>query len=158
MKPRRVLQVTRIHFGGVAVVVDNLVRNLDKSRYEPIVLFDTVKESAITTGLRESSIKTIDLKPLRSIPVSGSSTPVKKRDNAVWLQRRLGGVAAKTYLYGKGLYEFIRQIPIVRLYTRVIRQNRIDLVHTHSDLRRGKPEIVAAKLTGIPCVTHRHGY
>jgi glycosyltransferase involved in cell wall biosynthesis len=39
-----------------------------------------------------------------------------------------------------------------------MRKLHIDLVHTHSDLKKGQPEIFAAKLLKIPCVTHRHGF
>ena len=41
---------------------------------------------------------------------------------------------------------------------RIIRENKIDIVHTHSNLIAGKPEIIAAKIAGVPCITHHHGY
>jgi glycosyltransferase involved in cell wall biosynthesis len=53
---------------------------------------------------------------------------------------------------------FLHEAPRVKLFLRIIRDNKIDLIHTFSNLHRGKSEIVAAKLAGIPCITHRQGY
>ena len=47
---------------------------------------------------------------------------------------------------------------LVKLFLRIIQKNNIDLIHTHSNLHNGKPEIIAAKLSGITCITHNHGY
>ncbi len=41
---------------------------------------------------------------------------------------------------------------------KVIRENGIDLVHTHSDIIHGKPEILAAWITWVRCISHNHGY
>ena len=67
MKPRRILYVTRISKGGVAVVLEQLVRGLDKNLYEPVVVFDTPQSSTIRKDLVSSEIKTIELMECRDL-------------------------------------------------------------------------------------------
>ena len=63
--------------GGVPVVVDQLVRGMDRSRYEPIVLFDTHLQSDIRKKLSESDIKTIDLKKCLNDHIATQTEPEK---------------------------------------------------------------------------------
>lgn len=59
----------------------------------------------------------------------------------------------------KGRLAFFRQdVQRISLFIKAIKENEINLVHTHHDLRCCKPEIIAARLAGIPCISHRHGY
>ena len=80
MKPRRILYVTRISKGGVAVVLDQLARGLDKDLYEPVVLFDTPQSSAIRKELVSSDIKTIELMECRDLRHSKKKCEVSKKD------------------------------------------------------------------------------
>ena len=57
IKPQGILHITRIAKGGVAVVLDQLVRGLDKKQYEPVVVFDTPQPSDIRKNLVLSSVK-----------------------------------------------------------------------------------------------------
>ena len=50
------------------------------------------------------------------------------------------------------------QVPKINYFVNIIRKNKINLVHTHSELIYGKPEIIAAKITGVPCISHIHAY
>ncbi len=66
----------------------------------------------------------------------------------------------------KGFYDFIKSsklflindLPKIKLYLNLIKNNRIDLVHTHNNLTFCKPEMIAARLAGIPCISHQHSY
>jgi glycosyltransferase involved in cell wall biosynthesis len=159
LKPRRILYVTRIAEGGVAVVVNELATKMDTSRYEPFVLFDTCKNSNIRKNLSRSGIKTIDLEKPCNDEASGLPIHSQKRDIRVWLENHLGSGAGQVYFSLKAFREFLqRQAPKIRSYMRTIRENQIDLVHTHHDINRGKPEIIASWMTGVPCVSHIHGY
>jgi len=160
MKPRRILYVTRISKGGVAVVMDHLVRGLDKELYESVVVFDTPQSSTIRKKLVSSDIKTIELMECRDLQHGKKKCEVpKKRSIGALLETYLGEKVRDIYVALKsGFSFFFRDIPRVKLFLRIIRENKIDLVHTHSDLRHGKPEIVAARMVGVPCVTHHHGY
>lgn len=160
MKPRRILYVTRISKGGVVVLLNQLARWLDKDLYEPVVLFDTPQSSEIRQKLVSSNIKTIELMECRDILQDKvSSQPPTKRNIGSLLERFLGKRAHQLYFVLKSARQFFfQEMPRVKLFLRIIRENKIDLVHTFSDLRRGKSEIVAAKIAGVPCITHRQGY
>ena len=159
MKPRRILYIARISKGGVAVVMDQLARGLDKDFYEPVVVFDTPQSSTIRKELTCSSIKTIELVACRDL---NQSKLIRKVDNnrnfGEFLKADFGERVQNIYFALKSGYLFFREVPRIKMFLRIIRENKIDLVHTHSDLRRGKPEIVAARIAGVPCITHRHGY
>jgi len=159
MKPRRILYVTRIVEGGVAVVVDRLARGLDRDRYEPIVLFDTHKQSHIREKLSESGIKTIDLKKCKEEQGPRSPAPRKNRDIGGRIEACFGERACEFYFSLKAFRKFLLfQAPRIKLFVQAIRENKIDLIHTHNDLPRGKSEIIAARITGVPCISHNHGY
>jgi len=159
MKPRRILYITRISKGGVAVVLDQLARGLDRRRYEPIVLFDTNRQSHIRQKLFESDIKTIDLGTFHNQQLFDSPQPIKSRNMGDRVENLFGKKACNTYFSLKSFYQFLcHDVPKIRLFLRIIRENGIDLVHTHNDLHRGKAEIVAAWITGVPCISHNHAF
>ena len=160
MKPRRILYVTRISKGGVAVVLDQLARGLDNHFYDPVVLFDTPQSSEIRQKLVSSNIKTIELMECRDILQDKvSSQHPTKRNIGSLFERFLGKRARQLYFVLKSARQFFfQEMSRIKQYVQIIRENKIDIVHTHSDLRRGKPEIVAARIAGVPCITHRHGY
>jgi glycosyltransferase involved in cell wall biosynthesis len=159
MKPRKVLFVTRIVRGGVEVVVEHLVKGLDKDRYVPIVLLDTDIQSDIRERLTRSNIKTINLRKCKEEGGNGPPKSTRKRNVADRVQYHFGKKGLQLYTSLKAFRHFIQQqLPRVKLYVKAIRENEIDLVHTQHDLYRGKPEIVAAKIAGVPCISHRHGY
>jgi len=160
IKPQRVLHVTRLAKGGVAIVLDQLVRRYDRQRFEPVVLFDTPQSSEIRDKLVSSEIQTIELCKSRDILQEKLSAPAPPKRNAGgFIEDKFGKKALQVYLSLKSVWHFLcRDAPKVKLYLRIIKDNKIDIVHAHSDFRKGKPEIIAAKIAGIPCVTHRHGY
>jgi len=159
MKPRKVLHVTRVAEGGVAVVVDQLARGLDKDRYESIVLFETHVKSAIRKRLSKSGIKTIDLKKGLDDRTSNLPNSPKMYNTSGRIMANFGKEAREIYLSLKSFLEFLsKQAPRIRLLIRTFRENKVDLIHTHSSLYSGKPEIIAAWICGIPCVAHYHRY
>jgi len=159
LKPRRILYVTLAADGGQAAVVERLAKGLDRDRYEPVVLFDTAKQSFIRDRLSESNIKTIDLRKNEDEQVSIGPKASKNRDVGSKVEAFLGKKARHFYFSLKALREFVlRQAPKISLLVKIIRENNIDLVHTHQSIVHGKPEIIAARIVGVPCISHRHGY
>ena len=159
MKPRRVLYIVRAVDGGAAVVAHQLARGLDKERYEPAVFFANNRRSHMRQMLVESDIKTIQLCTTRPEQRHYSNNSGKNRNVAGWLETRFSKGASQVYVSLKSFYEFLRnQAPKAMLFVRTIRENGIDLVHTHSDLNNAKSEIIASWMTGVPCVSHVHGY
>jgi len=159
VKPRRILYVTRVVEGGLAIVVDHLARGLDRDRYEPVVLFDTAKQSIIRKGLSESDIKTIDLKKCEEERGPTSSPHPENRNISARIEACFGERACEFYFSLKAFRKFLLcQAPRIKLFVQAIRENKIDLIHTHNDLPGGKSEIIAARITGVPCISHNHGY
>lgn len=159
MKPRCVLHITRAHDGGLAVVLDQIVRRLNRARYEPIVAFDSPWQSNIRKKLFESDIKTIDLRKCSNEQASYSTKKLKRRNIGRWIESHFGKIACESYLSLRFALEFLlREVPRVKLFLRIIKENNIDLIHTHRDLHYGKSEIIAAQISGVPCITHNHAY
>jgi len=159
MTIRKVLHVVRSVEGGVPVVVDQLARGLDPNRYEAIVLFDTHLKSELRKKMHESDIKTIDFKKCLDKQNHLSPELRKNFDISGRLEKNFGKKARLIYLSLRSFFIFMRNETLrIRPFLRVIRGNKIDLVHTHSDLYGEKIEFVAAWLAGIPCICHNHGY
>ena len=159
MKPRNILYVTRISKGGLAIVMDQIVRGVDKSLYKPVILFDTPQSSKIRKDITNSGIKTIDMIECRDLQhLKEHQSGIKSDRFLVTIKglfdERVSGIFSEM----KSTWRFFfRVAPKALLFLNIIHKNKIDLVHTHSDLRRGQPEILAARIAGIPCITHRHG-
>jgi glycosyltransferase involved in cell wall biosynthesis len=159
MKPRRVLHITREHDGGLVVVLNRLLKRLSKEKYEPIVAFYTPKQSNIRKKISESDIKTIDLRKRSVEQVFYPSKTRRRRDIGRWVKSHFGKSACDIYLSLKFTSDFfLREAPKVKLFLRIIRENDIDMIHTHSNLHYGKSEIIAAHISGVPCITHNHAY
>ena len=140
-------------------MANHLARGLDRDLYESIVLFDTDKQSDIRKKLSESHIMTIDLESSCNEQLSHIAKKGRTKNICDIIENRFGKRSRQSYLSLKSFYEFMRwHMPRIKLFVRAIRDNGIDLVHTHNDLCRGKPEIMAACITGVPCVSHIHGY
>jgi glycosyltransferase involved in cell wall biosynthesis len=159
MKPRRVLHVTRQLNYGSAVVLEQITQRLDRVRYEPVIAFETNEQSIIRKRLTDSSIKTIDTTSADNIRPSKSQRSDKPRNISKLLEIRFGNKISDVYLSLKSAYRFARhQAPKVRSFIKLIRDYKIDLVHTHSNISHAKPEVMAACITGKPCVAHAHAY
>ncbi len=159
MKPRRILQVTQVVDGGVPVVISQLAKGMDKKRFETLVLFDTKKQSLCRKSLIDYEIKSVNLANPKNTIEEKSLIERKNRDLASRFEHNFGSKGRNLYLSLKGLFIFLRfDFPKIKIFARVIKSNRIDLVHTHNNLHKGKPEIVAAWLVGVPCVCHIHTF
>lgn len=159
MKPCNILHVTRSVDGGASVVVDQLVRRVDTRLYVPIILFATDLQSNMRSNLSQTDIKTISLNHCSSQQNHAPFKLRKSRDIAAWLRRYFGKTMGDIYIALKAFGRFLlRDIPRIRLFIRVIKDNSIKLIHTHADLNLAHAEIIAAWLTGVPCIVHIHAY
>lgn len=110
-----------------------LVSGLDRARFEPIVLF--TRENNLMPRFRERGIRTI----------------VRPRPTPTTLEGRLGRLLSK----GVNFYNGVVAEPL-RL-ARLLRCERIALVHLNNSVRRNHPWIIGALFAGIPCITHERG-
>ena len=158
-KLRRILHITRVGAGGVVVVVDRIVRGLDKNRYEPSIIFYTHESSHIREKLLQSDIKNIALFEHCAHEPSIFNKAGKRRDIGGWINCHFGERLCQIYLSLKAFIKFVLQdLREVRLFMRTIRDHKIDLLHSHTCIDNGKPECIAAWLSGIPCIIHNHRY
>lgn len=141
------------------MVVDKLVRGLDRERYEPIVLFYTPEQSHIRKKLSETDIKVIGPNP--NLQKHGTTSPkTKNRINVgLWIEDKLGKKVCQAYLFIKSFFRFMLQdVPKIKFFMQTIRENKIDIVHTHSGMGEGKAECIASWILRKPFVLHVHRY
>jgi glycosyltransferase involved in cell wall biosynthesis len=110
-----------------------LVAGLDRTRFEPIVVF--AAPTPLEPRFAAAGIRTLVVPP---------ATP--DRDSKL-----AGTVLAKAVNFMRG---FVAE-PL-RL-ARLLRRERIDLVHLNNSIRRNHAWMVAARLLRIPCITHERG-
>ncbi len=137
---RRVLYVEMAHaFGGSIVSLYQLVRGLDRERYEPVVLF--YRPNPFVRRFEEAGARVLVLGS------ASAPAPSAGRLAAPALRRHVNPLAE--YL------AILRQIgPGTLRLLRVIRQEDIDLVHGNDVLISNREAILAAALAGVPYISH----
>lgn len=137
---RRILYVEMAHaFGGSIVSLYQLLRGLDRERYEPVVLF--YRPNPFVRRFEEAGAKVLVLKNAPAL-AAGTGRPAasapRRRANplAEWL--------AVLRQVGPGTLRLLR----------VIRQEGIDLVHGNDVLISNREAILAAALAGVPYISH----
>jgi glycosyltransferase involved in cell wall biosynthesis len=155
MKQCRVLYVARTARGGSAFSLYYLIKGLDRTRYEPVVLFYTQERPLIGDKLAILGVKVITLEKQHRVSSSALAEPVERRDIGGWLEARFGRWTCQVYVFLKACYQFVRwEASRVWPIVHTIRQNEINLVHLNTGLCHGTPGIIASWLTGTPCVCH----
>lgn len=133
-RPQRILYIEANEdgtVGGSHRVLFDLVCNLDRTQYEPIVLF--YQDNAYASRLRAHGVDVMLLEEERA------------RERMI---RRSGSRAAK-------LREYVATI--ARRF-RFLRQHRIDLIHINNSPLMGNDDwLPAARILGIPCVANVAG-
>jgi len=159
VKTRKVIHITRAAKGGVAVVVDQLARGLNRGKYETMVFFESNVQSDIRKKLHESDVMTIDLRKCSEMQNNSFPRIRKNYDISGRLEKKLGDKARQSYMSIKHFqYFLVNQLPRIKIFVKAFKKYKADLIHTHSNLYSCKPEIIAARKLGIPCVSHHHGY
>lgn len=123
--------------GGSYFLMYDLVNRLDRSLYEPIVGFH--RDNYLIEKLRAGGIETI---------VFPKGNPLNFR--ASWLNKLLAPVKRLINVY-RGL------VAPALLYARWLRERKIDLINLNNSITRNHPWMLAALITGTPCVTHEMG-
>lgn len=135
--------------GGSAICLEELLRGLDRSRFEPFVLFayDLAARAALgSAGIPNATTASLMGRPEpappeeREIRVPG----FKKREcyRLLW--------SLKTYL--------LAERERVGWLAAWIARERFDLVHTNNMLAANLAAIVAASRARVPAVSHQRGY
>jgi glycosyltransferase involved in cell wall biosynthesis len=150
----RVLYVENTYgVGGSTTSLYRLVQQLDRRRFEPVILFH--RPNGFMDRFRALGLEVIVLSGAEpaSEPVA-RPRPSPKRDVAASLGR-LSPAWAAAYRTLKSIYLFGRvALPTAWQIRRVIRQRDIDLVHLNNRLKDNRSGALAAWLTGTPCMCH----
>ena len=138
--------------GGSVVSLYELLRNLDRSHYEPLVVSYALH--AYVERLRALDLEVIvwdayaegDHRP-EWVKEARGLGPVR------WLRRLPWG--SKVY-HALGLLMLLgrRVWPRARALRNIIKRNNVALVHTNIRVGHDREGILAAEMAGIPCVSH----
>lgn len=160
MCPIRVLQISRVSEGGVATVVEQIAKGLNRHKYKSYICFVGNVNPENYMKYEQTDIEIIEFK--KAGRMDSSKDPIFSAPGVNiqgWIEDHLGKAAAPFYSFLKSLFFFLKvQIPEVIRFLRLIKEHKIDLIHTHSDTNFNKPEVIAAKLSGIPSISHLHAY
>lgn len=135
-EPRRVLYVEGNKddtVGGSLFSLFYLVSRLDRRRYRPLVVFRA--DNPIVPDFHAADVET------RIMPAQA----------ALVLPTPVGRIVAKA---GNFLRGFVLE-PLS--LARMMRDERIDLVHLNNSITRNHVWMVAARMARIPCLTHERG-
>lgn len=113
-----------------------LVSGLDRERFEPLVVFAT--ENSLQPRFHAAQVRTLIVPPAPPARAPGYLGP-------------LGRLAAKAANFWRGYVSEPRRL------ARILREERIDLVHLNNTIRRNTSWMFAARRLGIPCITHERG-
>ncbi|MCX5752033.1 MAG: glycosyltransferase family 4 protein [Candidatus Krumholzibacteria bacterium] len=135
--------------GGSAICLEELARGLDRSRFEPFVLFAydlAARASLEPAGIPNATAASIQGRP-EPVPPEEREIPLPgfKRQGLYRLLRSL-----KSYL-------FVERERAAWLAEWIARE-RFDLVHANNALTANLAAIVAASRAGVPAVSHQRGY
>jgi glycosyltransferase involved in cell wall biosynthesis len=136
--PKRILFVESNRdgtVGGSYFLLLDLIRGLDRSRYQPIVGFH--RENYLMDQFRAAGAEVVlfdNLKPVDFGALNGVLNPIK----------RLGNLYVGLYAQA-------------RVHAKYLREQRIDLVNLNNSMTRNHAWMLAARQVGIPCITHEMG-
>ncbi len=123
--------------GGSHYCLLNLIERLDRSRFVPITLF--YQDHAIIPRFQAAS-ETIVLPP-----------------HAPWRAAEHGGVLTWPLKLVRRGVNFVKHLAQVRREVRLLRRERVSLVHLNNSIRRHHDWMLAAMIAGVPCITHERG-
>ena len=153
MKRRRVLYFSHTAKGGSAESLYWLLSAVDKAKFEPKLLLHSLENSVLSEKVANLGIPVIalDQNPrLDSERDQNSRRKIAHAGPIAQTKRSKEPIASL-----KDFRKFVlRDLPKIPGIMRVIRREQIDLIHFNAGLRNTKAPLVAAWLTGTPCICH----
>ena len=154
---KKVAHILRKVDGGAPVVASNIVKNLTGHDFMPMVFFDTSATSPLRRELEASAVETVWMRPPSETPAAPLQSLPPETHFSNKIQRLAGPWGKDAYLSTKSALRFLRRHRSrVNTFLELFREHKVTLVHTHSNLVEAKPELIAARKAGIPCVLHCH--
>ncbi len=138
--------------GGSVISLYELLKKLDRSCYEPVVVVYT--PHAYVDRFRDLGVDVV----VWNAYGAGDHRPVWARETTQsapvhWLRQTAQG---SNLYHGLGLAMLLmrRVWPRAKALYHIIRQQGIELLHTNIRVGHDREGIVAARMAGIPCVCH----
>jgi glycosyltransferase involved in cell wall biosynthesis len=139
--------------GGSVECLHSLITGLDKSRFNPTVLFYHEPAPLIRARFQEAGAMVIILYPGTMEEESAGPTP--KLGLQVRIRKLFGRHVEGIYASLKYLYVFLRyKLPISRALKREFSNRNIDIVHLNNGLATDTPGILAAARCKLPVICH----
>lgn len=132
--------------GGSYYCLYDLVNNIDKTKYVPIVMFRT--DNLLIPKLRNDGIETHIFEKPKAMNIR---LITKKYPKSLRMVFNLFIPLQKFYNF---VYRFI--IPALKIAF-YLKRNRFDLVHLNNAIVRNYDFMLAAKIARIKCLTHERG-
>lgn len=156
----KVLYVEMAHgMGGSLVSLHQLLRGLDRERYEPIVLF--YWDIPYIQRFRELGVETIVWSGPRQEGDSPVPVPLPTAVNHLRQQgsrlRRLEAQRSLRKLYhAAGFYArtLFQTLPLALRIRRLVRSRGVDIVHANDLVMCNREVIMAARMSARPCICH----
>jgi len=143
---------TALAVGGGAVSLYELIQRLDRNCYEPIVV--SYADHGYVDRFRALGAEVM-VWNVQNLPDHRPQWVGSARDSraAQWLRTRHWG---STLYHGTGMAMLVgrRLWPRARALGCIIRERKVKLVHTNIRVGHDREGIMAAWLTGVPCVCH----
>lgn len=118
-------------FGGSGNALFNLINHVNEKKFEPLLVI--FNEGPQTEKIRKLGIKVIKFKAKKTEP---------EDDSTILSYFRFGFNLLLDVIFVSSRLIFL------------IKGLKIDLVHINNNIRSGIPAIIAAKISGVPCVCH----
>jgi glycosyltransferase involved in cell wall biosynthesis len=130
--------------GGSHYCLLYLVEGLDKTRFEPIVVFH--QDNPLVPRFRESAETLVLERPAPYVPAALRS-PMARRYPWLFLPVRLAQRAVNFFSF----------MALIERYMTLLRARRIQIVHLNNSIIRHHDWMLAAMLTRTPALTHERG-
>ncbi len=154
----RILYVdTAQSVGGSVISLYHLVRRLDRQRFEPVLL--SYSDHAYVPRFRELGVEVI----IRAATLpAGTAAPhwsdTVRHTGPVRLLTRNRLTTWLYHLAGFWVKRLPRLVKEAWAIRRIIREERIDLVHCNVRVGTDRAAILGAALAGVPCISHVRDY
>ncbi len=123
-----------------------LVAGLDRSRFDPVVVFRS--SNSLISRYNQNGIRTLVVRKPKPTVL------VKQESSGNLLSAILRPVLRST----QRVINFVRFLPLDAIRCRqLLRRERIDIVHLNNSVIRNHEWMLGALLAGIPCITHERG-
>jgi glycosyltransferase involved in cell wall biosynthesis len=141
----RILFVQKPPGGGSATGLYDLVAGINKSLFEPVILF--YEHNYYSDRFKELGVEVLHLNK------SGNTTPATGMKRNILTGTGLSSL--NVYRSTKKIYRILfNELPVAWRISRIIKAKDIDIIHHNNDLSLNRPSVIAAAIARKPQISH----